>query len=310
MCMVLAVRKLVTVKDMKILITGAAGFIGSHLGNELTALGHDVIGIDDFSHPSDRPRVFDCEYGEIWNGTVLSAFDVIFHLAAHINVDESINKPSEYLRNNSLNTVRLLKGCQERGFKGKFIYASSAEVYGPAQTEAISEQHVLNPMSPYAVSKLAAEQMCKLYREIHGMDVTIIRNFNTFGEYQRNGVYGGVIAKFARMGKEGQNLTVYGSGEQTRDYMHVSQAVNGYILAMEKELPMIVNFGSGTEVKIIDIARVIADKFNVGIEHKESRPGDLMRLRADVSKAKEFGYKVTTTFWEDLDKYLEHVKAS
>lgn len=293
---------------MKILITGASGFIGSHLGNKLVDLGHEVIGVDNMSNCSDNEKRFIVEpvdFRQYIQERDLNEFDVIFHLAASINVDESIKYPDLYFQNNAFGTFQLLEMMRVGGFKGKMIYASSAEVYGTSQKEMMDEDHPLDPLSPYAVSKLTAEQFCKNYAQLYGLHIQVIRNFNTFGEHQRGGMYGGVIAKFKRQGKSGEPLTVYGSGEQTRDYMHVSQAVNGYVLAMERNLPTVVNFGSGSSVRIIDIANYIADKFKVGIVHTKPRPNEIMRLRADVDRAVMYGYKVETDFWKHLERYIE-----
>lgn len=291
----------------KILVTGAAGFIGSHLGNALTKLGYDVLGVDDYSNASLNTLDFecletDCQYGNV------SAFDAVFHLAASINVDESISHPTEYFINNALGTQSLIDDLRHTSAKTKFIYASSAEVYGSARQPLMSEDHPLDPLSPYAASKLAAEQFCKVYSQLYDLDITVIRNFNTFGEYQRDGLYGGVIAKFAGLANEGKPLPVYGSGEQSRDYMHVSQAVSGYILALENKLPGIINFGSGSTVKIIDIANFIAKFFGVAVEHVKPRPNEIMRLEADITRAKRYGYVVQTNFWEHLEKYLQFIK--
>lgn len=292
---------------MKILITGARGFIGSHLGNKLVELGYKVQGVDDLSNPSDNKIKFPCEYVDFKryvSDTALAGIDVVFHLAAYINVDESIEHPSLYFENNAAKTIYLLDVIRNHNLKTKLIFASSAEVYGTAQMPAMDEDHPTDPISPYAVAKLAAEQMCKNYAQIYGMDITVIRNFNTFGEHQRGGQYGGVIAKFKKQAQEGGPITVYGSGEQMRDYMHISQAVNGYILALNTKLPTIINFGSGTPIKIIDIANHIAKKFGVEVIHTKPRPNEVMRLQADVSRAVRHGYKVETDFWNHLDSYL------
>lgn len=295
---------------MKILITGARGFIGSHLGNRLTQLGHDVTGIDNGSNVSDNQCVFyvhESEYQDLFlsfSAEEINGFDAIFHLAASINVDESIKRPADYIANNSEGTLTILEKLRSVGYRGKLIYASSAEVYGNAQRSVMDEEHPLDPLSPYAVSKLAAEQMCKLYAQIHGLNVSVIRNFNTFGEFQRGGFYGGVIAKFKAQAKAGQPITVFGSGEQMRDYMHVSQAVSGYVLALDTRLPLIVNFGSGKPIRIIDIANFVSKKIGGAVTHMASRPGEIMRLEADVSRAKMHGYKVETDFWTHLEAYL------
>jgi len=293
---------------MKILITGAAGFIGSHLGNGLVALGHKVEGVDTFENPSDNKISFEIKKINFADENLkLTGYDVIFHLAAYINVDESIANPTKYLENNTLATQRLLEKVKRDCPTARFIYASSAEVYGTAATPKMDENHPLDPLSPYAVSKLGAEQICKVYAQIYEMPITVIRNFNTFGEHQRGGIYGGVIAKFTKLAKAGEDLPVYGSGEQMRDFMYISQAVAGYILTMEqKNMPLIINFGSGMPIKIIDIANFIANKFGVKVYHDKSRPNEIMRLEADISRAMHYGYKVETNFWENLENYLEY----
>jgi nucleoside-diphosphate-sugar epimerase len=287
---------------MKVALTGSRGFIASHLGNRLVDLGYDVLGIDNLTNPSTNETRFHTEVMNYQDYT--GTPDAIFHLAASINVDESIAAPGQYFENNALGTLRLLERLRDQDFKGKFIYASSAEVYGSARTPKMSEEHLTDPLSPYAVSKLAAEQMCKNFAQLYGMDITVIRNFNTFGEHQRGGVYGGVIAKFASLAKEGKDLPVYGSGEQMRDYMYIKQAVNGYVLALEGNLPTIVNFGSGVPIKIIDIANYIAKKFGVRVVHEKVRPNEIMRLEADITRAVQHGYKVETDFWTNLENYL------
>lgn len=292
---------------MRILITGACGFIGSHLGNRLVELGHEVVGIDNLSHYSQNKKLFKYEamdfrqYVAEWP---LDDYECIFHLAAHINVDESIGHPDIYFDTNARGTLSLLESLRKQNYDGKIVFASSAEVYGNAQRPIMDEDHPLDPLSPYAVSKLAAEQLCKVYGQLYGLDIKVIRNFNTFGEFQSGGVYGGVIAKFKRLAKEGKPLTVYGSGEQSRDYMHISQAVDGYVLAMSAQLPRVINFGSGTTVKIIDIANEIAKRFNVPVEHTRARPNEIMMLRADITRAQRYGYKVGTDFWRHLNDYL------
>lgn len=295
---------------MRILITGSKGFIGSHLTERLTALGHDVLGVDNLSHYSPREEDGHQKYilstfQQYVSENTLDDFDAIVHLAAHINVDESIEAPQMYFTNNAQGTLTLLEACRAQGFKGKIIFASSAEVYGNAQRPIMDEDHPLDPLSPYAVSKLAAEQLCKNYAQLYGLDITVIRNFNTFGEGQNGGVYGGVIAKFRAQARAGQALTVYGSGEQARDYMHISQAVDGYVLALTAKLPTIINFGSGVPIKIIDIANHIAKKFGVPVEHAKSRPNEIMMLRADIARAQRYGYKVGTDFQKHLDAYLD-----
>ena len=292
---------------MRILITGARGFAGSHLGNALVERKHDVFGVDDLSAPSNNKVAFPVEVRKVSTLTpeLLENVDVLIHLAARINVDESILKPLMYVTENVDETISLLELIRTHAPNIKLIYASTSEVYGSGDGSPMSESHPLQPASPYAISKLAAEQLCANYRDIHGLDVTIVRNFNTFGEYQRDGMYGGVIPKFVSQGLAGQPITVFGDGMQSRDYMHVSQSITGYIMATEDTVPALYNCGSGETHKIIDIAKAISKKFNVPIVHLERRPNEVQFLCADVSFAQKHGYAITTDFWAMLDRYCD-----
>jgi nucleoside-diphosphate-sugar epimerase len=292
---------------MRIIITGAHGFAGSHLGNALYHKGHDVFGIDDLSAPSENVPQFPFEVLKVSEMTpeLLENADVLIHLAARINVDESILEPLMYFHENVDETIALLEMVRKHAPNIKFIYASTSEVYGSGEEETMSERHSLQPASPYAVSKLAAEQLCANYRDIHGLNVTIVRNFNTFGEYQRDGLYGGVIPKFVSQGLEGKPITVFGDGTQSRDYMHISQAINGYIMAAENTMPTLYNCGSGKTHRIIDIAKAVSEKFNVPIVYMDPRPNEVNFLCADVSLPQKHGYSITTDFWVMLDKYCD-----
>ncbi|MEK7628435.1 MAG: NAD-dependent epimerase/dehydratase family protein [Patescibacteria group bacterium] len=292
---------------MRIIITGARGFAGAHLGNALTARNHTVLGIDDLSAPSGNPVRFPIKIGKARSlkGDLLKDTDVLIHLAARINVDESILEPSLYFTENVGDTLELLETVRRHAPRIKFIYASTSEVYGSGDNSPMSEVHPLRPASPYAVSKLAAEQLCANYRDIHGLDMTIARNFNTFGEYQRDGMYGGVIPKFVSQGLAKKPITVFGDGTQSRDYMHVSQAINGYIMATEGRMPALFNCGSGQSHRIIDIAKAIAKKFHVPITHHEPRPNEVQYLCVDCRLAQKHGYPVTTDFWAMLDSYCD-----
>jgi len=292
---------------MRILLTGARGFVGSHLGNELTRRGHDVIGVDDMSSPSTNEVVFPVHEMKVGALTpeMLEGVDAIFHLAAKVNVDESILKPQLYFDENVSETIHLLELARTYAPRAKFIYASTSEVYGTGRTDKMAEDHPLEAASPYAVSKMAADRLVGIYGDMHGMDVTVVRNFNTFGEHQRDGLYGGVIPKFVSQALKGEPITVFGDGTQSRDYMHVSQAITGYTMILEHDMPRLYNCGLGETFPIIEIAQFIAKKFDVPIEHRPARPNEVLFLCADVSLAREHGYTITTDFWNMLDAYIE-----
>lgn len=292
---------------MRILIAGARGFVGSHLGNELVRKGHSVVGVDDLSNPSTNSVNFPVHIQKVGQITEsqIAGIDAVYHLAARVNVDESIEFPQLYFTANVDETISLLELVRRVIPKAKFIYASTSEVYGTGLTDKMREDHPLEAASPYAVSKMAADRLVSIYGPMHNMDVTVVRNFNTFGEHQRDGLYGGVIPKFVSQGLKKSPITVFGDGMQSRDYMHVSQAITGYTMVLENEMPRLFNCGLGESFPIIEIARYIAKKFDVPIEHKPARPNEVLFLCADVDLAKKYGYAITTDFWAMLDTYIE-----
>jgi nucleoside-diphosphate-sugar epimerase len=288
----------------KILITGAKGFIGSHLGNMLVEKGFEVVGVDNNSHPSLNTTNFTILNQDVCKADV-KGFDVIFHLAAHINVDESLKDPVKYFDNNVGQTLSILENVRLHNSDCLFIFASSAEVYGSAQSVPMGMDHPLAPASPYAETKKTGENICKLYERIYGINIRIVRNFNAFGAFQRDGEYGGVISKFKSLARQGKDLPVYGSGEQMRDYSDVNQFIHGYFLAAtSKAFPETIHYGSGSPVKIIDIARYISKRFGVGIRHEPERRGEIAILHADISEAVKHGYKSEDDFWQKLETYL------
>lgn len=292
---------------MKILITGAAGFIGGHLYSKLTQMGHEVIGIDNFFHATKNPQndfiiKSDIRYNL---DSLIKEIDIVYHLAAQIHVDYSIKNPKETFDINVNGTLKLLESC--RRFKKKLVFASSSEIYGTAQENFMGEDHPLNPQSPYAVSKLTGDKLCQVYKEIYGMKVDVIRNFNTFGEWQNDTSYGGVIAIFTRKALAGEPLEIYGLGIQRRDYMYVDDALQGYLMCLGRDLPKPVNFGSGEWISINELANTIIKITNSKSEilHIKERPGEVQMLCADTSLAKSLGFKSNTSLERDLRKYTQ-----
>jgi UDP-glucose 4-epimerase len=295
-----------------VLITGSAGFIGSHLYNWLKDNGHKVLGVDNYSHPSknDIPT----EYCDVRSYKELLPYfhncDIVFHLAAQISVDKSIYNPEETIATNILGTQNILELARKH--ETKVVFASSSEVYGTSQAEYMGEDHPLDPMSPYGASKLASDRLCYSYYKTYGMDVVVVRNFNTFGEYQSDDSYGGAIAKFTKAALRNEFINIYGDGNQERDYMHVSDAVQAYDKAMYLPAGSVVNFGSGQTVRINDLAAEILrlTKSSSGVIHLEPRKGEVQRLCADITIAKSFGFTPKTDFWKDLEKYIEWMKST
>lgn len=292
-----------------IVITGAAGFIGGHLMKKLLDEGNQVIGIDNFMHASDNPIKEKVKYGDVRYSQDIDAAiqwsDIVVHCAAQIHVDKSISNPQETIDINVTGTLNVLEAC--RKYHKRMIFASTSEVYGSSQQVFMDESHQLDAQSPYGASKVAGDRLCKAYRDTYGLDVTILRNFNTFGEFQNEGSYGAVIAIFTRQAFSGLPIQIYGSGTQERDYMHVNDAVAGYKLCIDNPGIDVINIGTGETVSINDLASMIKGLINSKspIEHIDSRKGEVLRLCANIDKAKGLGFKPSTNFISDLTLYMQ-----
>jgi len=299
---------------MKILITGGLGFQGSHLTKYLMNKGHDVTILNTFSELSKRnydllPKKPTVVWGsitdiELVNKTVRE-HDVVFHLAAHINVDESIMSPEITIKTNINGTINILNAVTEN--KSRLIYISSCEVYGTPDKRLIDETIEFKPCSPYAASKAATDRICYCYFKTYGTRVTIVRPFNIFGERQKEGKYGSVIPIFVKRAMEGKNLEIHGTGEQTRDYMHIDDLIDAYALILKctETDGKVYNFGTGVETSIKDIAEYIAKQFNVGVDYVKCRPGQVMNFCADITKAKKLGFSPKVGIWKGINKYIK-----
>ena len=291
---------------MRALLSGNCGFIGSHLQEYLTLKGYEVIGLDS-RRWSTRPM--DGVIDDIRNVKLIdflvSQVDEVYHLAAQINVDYGNEHPIETEDINIRGTLNILEACKKYG--KRLIFASSSEVYGSAQTDKISETHQLDAQSVYAATKVAGDRLCKAYADTFNVDARILRNFNTFGTYQRCDSYGGVIAIFVERALHNKPPIIYGNGEQERDYIWIDDAIRGYELIAEmgkKGEP--INIGSGTTVTVNEIAEMVR-KYTGCPEpiHAAPRPGEVKRLCADITKAQKLGFTPKTSFEENLYHYIK-----
>ncbi len=294
----------------KCIVTGGAGFIGSHLASKLDDLGNKVVSIDNFMHPCEEPypsRFADVRYVRDMEQYFRGA-DICFHLAAQISVDRSIHSPQETLDINLNGTLNILELCRKH--RVRLIFASTSEVYGTSQRPKMDEDHPLDAQSPYGASKAAADRLCKSYIDTYGMKIAILRNFNTFGPYQNDDSYGGVIAIFTKAALNGAPLNIFGSGRQERDYMWVADAVSAYLKMVDQT--GVFNAGSGTTIKVNRIAEVIKKhaRSTSRIVHVKARPGEVQRLCCDASKIKKLGWKPKTTIEEGIRKYVDFYKDS
>ena len=302
----------------KYLVTGGAGFIGSHLCEKLINMGHEVICLDNFynGNLNNIRGLFNSENFIFIEGSILDkdlmveitrGVDHIFHLAAQIHVEKSIVRPTETLEINIQGTKNLLDICKTNKNISMTI-ASSAEVYGESYGEH-TEKSPVKPQSPYAASKVSAEALCISYYYTYGTDVRIVRNFNTFGPRQKSSGYGSVIAIFVKRALENKPLIIYGDGEQTRDYQYVDDVINGYIVSESIPKGEIVNTGTGKDFTINKIAELVVQicNSNSKIVHAQKRPGEVRKLRSNVDKIKQFGHINSLAFEEGLKRYIDWV---
>ena len=307
---------------MNILITGGLGFQGSHLAEALLEKGHNVTILNTYSDTAkprfeslrDRARIV---LGSITDQTLIDktvpGHDVVYHLAANVNVDHSLKDPKSFIECNVLGTHNVIEAVRQNG--ARMIHASTCEVYGDghnlAADELLDETAEFSPNSPYAASKAAADRWCAAYHKSFGTDVTIVRPFNIYGERQKSGTFGALIPILVRKAMANEPLTVFGDGSATRDYMHVSDLVAAYLLVLEHDdlSGQAINFATGKNTSVKDIATHISNRLDVAVEHGPPRPGEVMRFPADVSKARALGFVPKVDIWEGIDRYIEWAKA-
>ena len=305
---------------MRILVTGGAGFQGSHLIERLLKRGHAVMSLNTPSATAIknlaplRNRI-EAVWGSITDAEIVSKAvrdqDVVFHLAAYVNVDESLLHPETVIATNVLGSMNVLNAVRKAG--NRLILVSSCEAYGDGHVgkDALKETAELRPNSPYAASKAAVDRIAHAYYRSFGVDVTIIRPFNIFGERQKSGTFGALIPRMVSAAMAGNNLTVFGDGKQERDYTYISDIIDAYdIVLNRKDLSgKIINFGSGKSTRIIDIATYVAKKLRVDVVHADARPGEVKRFIGDSTFAKSLGWSPRVNIYVGIDRYIKWAKS-
>jgi len=306
---------------MKILITGGAGFLGSHLCEKYVNDGHTVICFDNLSTGDLQnvrsliaKRNFKFISGDVRDKKLLEKVvpgcDAIMHLAAQIHVDRSLVDPEHTYEVNVLGTLNVLELARLHDV-AKVIHASTSEVYGSAQMSPMPETHPLDAPHPYGASKIAADRMCFAYHQTYGMPVYITRCFNMYGAKQKDSGYGGVISIFTRRVMNNMPPIIYGTGDQTRDYLYVKDAVRAYDLILNSKNKIAgipINFGTGHDLKIKHIADTIIKLLKKDLKpvHVSPRPGEVEHLIADISRAKELlGFKPEYSFEQGIKEFIE-----
>lgn len=288
----------------KVLITGGAGFIGSHLAEELARQGYHIIIVDDLStgkvgNIKDLLEVGSVEFLQesVTDLPLLKkvsrGVDAIFHLAAVSNVPQSIDNPIQTHEVNNTGTLNVLLAASENGVK-KVIYASSSSVYGDTSAPFQDEDMLPNPLSPYAVTKLTGEYYCRVFQEMYGLPTASLRYFNVYGPGQdADSQYAAVIPKFIKNVLSGKAPIIFGDGEQTRDFTFVRDVIAATILAALGSTTGVFNIGSGRGITINKLARLIIRLSGSRIKpvYSDPRPGDIRHSLPDISQAMSFGYK-------------------
>jgi len=313
-----------------VLVTGCAGFIGSHLTEVLLSKGYNVIGVDCLTPyysqkvkeynlssllKNDRFRFIklDLSVASI-NDLVqlVGRVDFVVHEAAQPGVRSSWGVGfEEYVRHNVLATQKLLEACVRAGNVKRFVFASSSSIYGNVKEVPIREDVYPKPYSPYGVTKLAAESLCRAYFENYGLPMVMLRYFTVYGPRQRPDM---AFHRFIKAMLKGEPIQIYGDGSQMRDFTYVEDVIEATVLAMEVDdriLGEVINIGSSRPIKLLDAVKTISDIIGVEpqIVFSEPKKGDVRVTYADISKARKLlGWKPKTDLIYGPEKQVEWMK--
>ncbi len=302
---------------MKVLITGGAGFIGHNLALHLLNHDWDVVVYDNLERSSKRAieKINNAGIPLFTQESMLKEelcdVNAVVHAAAYISVEESIVEPEKYLINNSVNTYTLCKYISEINNEPHLVYISTAAVYGKPKQKLVSEDHPLEPLSPYGLSKLIGEYEIDYFRKIYNLNATILRLFNVYGTGQ-TGTYAGVITKFVEKACKNEPPLIYGDGKQTRDFIHVQDVCEAIRFAITKKINGTFNVASGKATTIEDLAKMIMKLKNVEAEPIYTAPkqGDITHSVGDSSKIRNaIGFETQIDLMEGLGRLLREEKS-
>jgi UDP-glucose 4-epimerase len=305
------------------LVTGVAGFIGRSIAAELLKRGERVRGIDNFS-TGKRENVAGLEQMELMEADIKDAsacqaacrgMDIVFHQAALASVPRSVLDPVTTNENNVSGTLQLLLAARDAKVR-RFVFAGSSSVYGDSPTLPKHEGMPPNPISPYAVSKLAGELYLKAFYSVYGLEGVVLRYFNVFGPYQDpSSMYSGVLAKFSLNMLRGEAPTVFGDGEQSRDFTYIENVVRGNLLAAHAPAAAVagtvMNVATGSRITLNDTVKLLRELtgYSGEVKHGPERAGDIKHSLADITLAgKRLGYAPQVDFREGLRRTVEWYK--
>lgn len=309
----------------KVVVTGGAGFIGSHLAEELEKEKYHVVIIDNLctGRMENIERLIRKETVEFIEASIsnlpllrrlFSGATYVFHQAAIPSVPRSIDHPLASHKANITGTLNVLLAARDNEVK-KVIYASSSSVYGETPMLPKKEDMAPNPQSPYAVTKLTGEHYCHAFKRVYGLPTVCLRYFNVYGPRQDpNSSYAAAIPRFIKRVSEGKPPIIFGDGKQTRDFTYIKDVIAANILAAEGEATGVCNIARGENVTINEVVRIVCKLINnfryVEPIYKEPRVGDVKHSLADISKAKNFGYMPKYDLDRGLKETIEMWQAS
>jgi UDP-glucose 4-epimerase len=299
---------------MKILVTGGCGFIGSHVARCLVKAGHDVTAFDNLTTGKQNNLDDSCSYinGDVRDFSQLTQAmagkEAIVHLAAYTSVPDSFDDSELCFDINVQGTLNVLEAAVEQGVT-RVLFASSSAVYADEPAGQKCESMCPEPSSPYAVSKLEGEHLLQWYQQRKGLNATAFRFFNVYGPKQdATSPYAAVIPIFVRQALAGEAMTICGSGEQTRDFVHVADVAQAHLCALNTDVSGVFNVGTGLERSVVSLARMISSHMGreANFNYIEERPGDVAASTADIAAiCKELGWQPSIDFEQGIEEVVD-----
>jgi UDP-glucose 4-epimerase len=304
---------------MKILVTGGAGFIGSHLVDRLVQEGHEIVVVDNLSTGKRRNLNRAAEFYklDIQSSRLERVFrnerpSMVMHLAAQMDVRRSVENPTYDAQVNILGTVNVLQQAANHGTR-KVIFASSGgAIYGEQEVFPAPESHPTQPLSPYGISKLCGEYYLTYFQRMSGIQCVALRFGNVYGPRQDPEGEAGVVAIFSRKLLAGEQPIINGNGRQTRDFVYVEDVVESHLAAMGKDVQGVYNVGTGEETMVNDLFRILADLIRPGSKelHGPAKKGEQIRSVIDAGKLHQLGWEAKVPLREGLSRTVEFFRST